>query len=314
MRAATSHRVAIIGAGHVGSTTAYALMLRALFDEIVLVDNDVTRARAEAADIADADAMARPARIWAGDYADAADATIAILTAGAATHGDQDRLSVAQASATIVAECVRQLMDAGFTGIVLVAANPVDVMTAVAASVSGFAPSRVIGTGTLLDTARLKQVLGTRLRVAPSSIDALVLGEHGDSAVIAFSNIRVGGLPLETIAADPVDHAALVAEIHGSGYEIVSGKGFTSFGIATAIVRLCEAIVRNEHAVLPCSTLLSGQYGIAGVCLSLPCILASDGVSRVLEPALAEPERLALIASAAVIRHATTLTGYDRPS
>ena len=234
-------RVAIIGAGHVGSTAAYALMLRALFGEIVLVDSDAARASAEAADIADANAMARPARIWAGSYADAAQAAIAVLTAGAATHGNQDRLSVAAASARVVSDCVAQLVDAGFAGILLVAANPVDVMTGVAQAISGFAPGRVIGTGTLLDSGRLRQVLGSRLHLAPGAIDAFVLGEHGDSAVVAFSTIRVGGMPLDAFAASArIDHAALIADVRGAGYRIVSGKGFTSFGIATAIVRLCE--------------------------------------------------------------------------
>ena len=301
-------RIAVIGAGHVGSTTAYALMLRALFGEIVLIDSDSVRAAAEAADLADANALARPVRIWAGNYGDAATAAIAVLTAGASTHGSQDRLSVASASAGIVADCTRQLVSAGFNGIILVAANPVDVMTEVAQSVAGFAPGRVIGTGTLLDSSRLKQMLGQRLHVAAGSVDALVLGEHGDSAVVAFSGVRVGGMPLDAFAASTrIDHAALVAEVRGAGYCIVSGKGFTSFGIATAIVRLCDAISRDEHAVLPCSTRLTGQLGLRDVCISLPCVVARAGVVRILEPVLSDDERIGLLASAEIVRRAAML-------
>ena len=160
-------RIAIIGAGHVGATAAYALMLRALVPEIVLIDSNRVLAEAEAADIADANALARPARIWAGDYADAARASIAIITAGGATHGSQDRLSVAAASAAIVTDCVDRLIGAGFSGVLVVAANPVDLMTLVALRRSGLPASRVIGTGTLLDTSRLKQALSQALGVAP---------------------------------------------------------------------------------------------------------------------------------------------------
>ena len=174
-------RIVIVGAGHVGATAAYALMLRALFEEIVLIDSDLALAEAEAADLSDANALARPARIWAGSYADAATARIAVITAGAATHGSESRLSVASQSAMIVTTCVGELVQAGFAGIILVAANPVDVMTLMALRRSGFASAKVIGTGTLLDTSRLKQTLAESLQVTPGSIDGLVLGEHGDS-------------------------------------------------------------------------------------------------------------------------------------
>ncbi|MDX2333557.1 lactate/malate family dehydrogenase [Brevundimonas vesicularis] len=160
-------RIAIIGAGHVGATAAYALMLRALAPEIVLIDNNGARAHAEAADIADANALARPARVWAGDYADAARARIAVITAGGATHGSQDRLSVAADSAAIVTDCVDRLIGAGFCGVLVIAANPVELMILVALLRSGLPASQVIGSGTLLDTSRLKQALSQALGVAP---------------------------------------------------------------------------------------------------------------------------------------------------
>jgi L-lactate dehydrogenase len=281
-------------------------MLRALFREIVLIDSNVDLARAEAADLRDANALARPARIWAGTYADAGGAGIAVITAGGATQGSQNRLSVASSSAQIVTSCVDQLMAADFKGIILIAANPVDVMALVAIRRSGLPASRVIGTGTLLDTSRLRQELAIQLGVSPAAVEGLVLGEHGDSEVVAYSTLRVGGLSLERFAApaDEPDHADISRRVRRAAYEIIKGKGYTSFGVATAIVRICEAIVRDEHAVLPVSTLLTGQFGIEGLCLSLPCELGAGGIERVLEPDLSRQERDKLRASADVLRNA----------
>jgi L-lactate dehydrogenase len=315
MTAATNAaRIAIIGTGHVGSTAAYALMLRALVSEIVMIDANATLAQAEAADIADANALARPARIWAGTYEDAATATIAVITAGAATHGNESRLSVLARSAVIVGACVESLVNAGFSGIILVAANPVDVMAHVAFRKSGLAVHRVIGTGTLLDSSRLHQALAAKLDVAPGAIEGLVLGEHGDSEVAAFSTVRIGGLTLEAYADPdrPLDQDEMAKEVREAGYLIVSGKGYTSFGIATAVVRICEAIIRNERIVVPVSTLLTGEFGIDNVFLSLPCVLGANGVERILLPALSADEQVALHRSAGVIRAAMATLDADK--
>lgn len=296
-------RIAMIGAGHVGATAAYALMLRGLFSEIVLIDANHALADAEAADLSDADALARSARIWAGDYSDAATAQIAILTAGAATQGGQSRLSVTGASAAIVGGCVDALMAAGFKGVLIIAANPVDLMSLLAQRRSGFAPGRVIGTGTLLDSMRLRQVLSAHLGIAAGSIEGFVLGEHGDSEAAAFSTARVGGVALDGLTEGAaLDLPALATTVRTGAYRVVTGKGYTSFGIATAIVRIVEAVIRDEHAVLPVSTLLTGQYGIDGVYLSLPCVIGAGGVERVLEPQLDPAELTALTASAQVLR------------
>lgn len=296
-------RVAIIGAGHVGATTAYALMLRALFREIVLIDRDAALADAEAADLSDANALARPARIWAGTYADAASARIAVITAGAATQGSQTRLSVAAQSAEIVAGCASQLAGAGFRGVLVVAANPVDLMAQVAFRHTGLPASQVIGTGTLLDSSRLRQRLAEHLNVAPASVNGDVLGEHGDSEIAAFSTVRIGGLTLEHFAGAErgPNRAQLADDVRQDGYRIVAGKGYTSFGIATATVRICEAILRDEKAVLPVSTLTTGQYGIVDIFLSLPCVLGAAGVESVLTPDLTASEQAGLVASADVL-------------
>ncbi len=295
-----AERVAIIGAGHVGATAAYALMLRALFREIVLVDSDTARAGAEARDIADANALARPARIWAGDYPDAAAAGIAVITAGAATHGAETRLSVAARSAVIVRGCVAELAAAGFGGVVLVAANPVDLMTMVALEGAGLPACRVIGTGTLLDSSRLRASLAAQLDVASGTVEALVLGEHGDSEVALFSSARIGGMPLADFspASRGLDRHAIGSTVRDAGYDIIAGKGYTSFGVATAIVRICEAIVRDERTILPVSSRQDGPPGLRGVCMSMPSIIGAAGVERVLVPAMSDEEAAGLAASA----------------
>jgi L-lactate dehydrogenase len=292
------------------------MMLRALFEEIVLIDSNPELAEAEALDLADANALARPARIWAGSYEDAASAQIAVVTAGTASHGDETRLSLASRSAVIVGDCVRQLAQAGFDGVLLIASNPVDLMTVVALRHAGLPTGRVIGTGTLLDTSRLQQALAESLKVAPGAIQGFVLGEHGDSEVAAFSTVRIGGQTLDAFAGhrSEVDARPLADGVRTAAYRIITGKGYTSFGIATAIVRICEAVHRDERTVFPVSTWIDGAYGITGICLSLPCILGASGVERVLPPALDETEQAALLASAAALTDAlaTLDLGPDR--
>lgn len=315
MRMAAQQRVAIIGAGHVGATAAYALMLRALFREIVLIDNNFALSEAEAADLSDANALARPARIWAGTYADAASARIAVLTAGAATSGSESRFSISAQNLAIVTQCTTELMAAGFDGIIIVAANPVDLMALAAFRSSRLPAARVIGTGTLLDTSRLHQAIAARLKVAPGSVDGFVLGEHGDSEVAAFSGIRVGGVPVDRFEPrlDRTDCEEVAKEVREAAYRIIAGKGHTSFGVATAIVRICEAVLRDERAVLPVSTMLTGQFGIEGIYLSLPCLLGGGGVERILEPELHDDEIESLRSSAVTLGEALSiLTGAPR--
>lgn len=308
-----TQRIVVIGAGHVGATAAYALMLRGLFSEIVLIDSDVALAEAQAADLADADVLARPARIWAGTYADAAQAQIAVITAGAATHGSESRLSVAGRSAAIVGACVDALAGAGFAGVMVVASNPVDLMSQIAWRRAGLPPGQVLGTGTLLDSLRLRQNLAVRLGVSAGSVEGFVLGEHGDSEVAAFSTVRVGAVGLDHYGAlaEAIDRAALATEVRTAAYRVIAGKGYTSFGIATAIVRICEAIVRDERTVLPVSTRLGGQYGIAETYLSLPCVIGAGGVRTVLTPDLSDDERRGLGASAAALRQAMAALDGD---
>ncbi|MDQ0837086.1 L-lactate dehydrogenase [Sphingomonas faeni] len=307
---APSSRIAIIGAGNVGAAAAYALMLRGLVAEIVLIDADADRAAAEATDIADANAIARPTRIWGGDYADVRDATILVITAGAATKDGEPRTAIAGKSAAIVRDCVGQAMAAGFDGILVVASNPADAMTQVAQVASGLPSARVIGTGTLLDSNRFRKRIADRLGIAPGAVEALVLGEHGDSEVMAYSTVRIGGMALDAyLDGRGFDRAAIAHDVMRAGYTIADGKGYTSFGVATAIVRICEAIHRDERIVLPVSTLVEGQYGIDDLYLSLPCLIGAGGVLRILTPDLHDDELAALHASAGALRETLKNTG-----
>ena len=196
-----------------------------------------------------------------------------------------------------------QAMAAGFDGIIIVSSNPADAMAQVAQSLSGFPPERVIGTGTLLDSNRFRKRIADQLDVATDAVEALVLGEHGDSEVIAYSTVRIGGVGLDAfVGNDTFDRDSIAHDVVRAGYNISDGKGYTSFGIAAAIVRICEAIERDERVVLPVSIMTSGQYGIEGVYLSLPCIVGAAGILRVLIPELTDHERTALSASADALR------------
>ncbi|MEZ0495347.1 L-lactate dehydrogenase [Sphingomonas sp. IW22] len=305
-------RIAIVGAGHVGATVAYALMLRGLFAEIVLIDQSPAHAEAEATDIADANAMAPPVRIWSGDYRDAGDADILVVTAGATPKEGEARTAVAGRSAAIVRDCIRKAMDAGFDGVIVVASNPADAMAQVAQAASGLPPERVLGTGTLLDSNRFRKRIADRLGVAPGAVAAMVLGEHGDSEVVAYSTVRIGGMNLDAYLDEQAfDRAGAAHDVIRAGYTVSEGKGYTSFGVASAILRICEAIHRDERVVLPVSSLLAGQYGIDGVYLSLPCLIGSAGILRVLTPELTDEEQTALSASADVLRETLRQTEED---
>ncbi|MEI9851106.1 MAG: hypothetical protein WDN24_10005 [Sphingomonas sp.] len=177
-------------------------------------------------------------------------------------------------------------------------------MAYVACRRSGLPAARVIGTGTLLDSCRMRQEIAAKLSVAPASVDGFVLGEHGDTEVAILSSIRVGGLSLEQFAPGTLDGGQLARDVRDAGYRIITGKGYTSFGIATAAVRICEAVIRDEKAILPVSSLLTGQFGFSDLCLSLPCIVGAGGIERVLVPRLSEIETAALRRSALALQEA----------
>ena len=296
-------RVAIIGCGHVGSTSAYALLLNGAAREIVLVDASAEHAEGEAMDLQHAVPLGRPVRVWAGDYLDAARASLVVIAAGVGGRPNESRLDLLGRNVVVVRDCVRQLMKEGFDGIILMTTNPVDVLAQVAQAESGLAAGRVIGSGTVLDSSRLRAMLGEALGIEARSVHAYIIGEHGDSEIAAWSAARVAGVPLlDYCASDCPDFDVILQRVRRAAPEIIGRKGYTSFAIASCVERISEAILRDEHTVLPVSTRTSGQYGIEGVYLSLPCVVGRAGVERVIELPLSDSEREGLRASAEVLR------------
>jgi L-lactate dehydrogenase len=293
-------KVAIIGAGFVGSSSAFALMQKGIFNELVLIDANKARAEGEAMDISHGLAYSNSMRIYAGEYEDISDAKIIIITAGAAQKVGETRLDLIKKNSKIMTSIVNEIVRVKAEGLLLIVANPVDVLTQVALKVSGFGKERVFGSGTVLDTARLKYLLSEKLRVDTRNVHAVIMGEHGDSEFVAWSFANVSGMPIKKFLClrGYKDMEQLKEEIHAevrdSAYKIIERKGATYYGIALSVTRICECIVKNQHSMLPISTLLEGEYGVTNVALSVPAILGSDGVEAVLELPLSSNEILEL--------------------
>ena len=300
------NRIAIIGCGHVGATSAYALMMSGIAREIVLVDQDTARAEGEAMDLQHAVPLARPVRLWAGDYKDAAQSAIVVIAAGVGSRPGETRLDLLGRNVVVVRDCMKQLLAEGFAGLVLMTTNPVDVLAQVAQAESGLPTERVIGSGTVLDSARLRAMLGAELGVEARSVHAYIIGEHGDSEVAAWSSAHVAGVHLreycESGGIECPDFDTLLERVRRAAPEIVKHKGYTSFAIASCVARICEAVVRDERSVLPVSTMMRGQYGIGDVYLSLPCVVGQRGVERIIELPLDKSEQAGLLRSADVLR------------
>lgn len=302
----SSHRtrISIIGCGHVGTTCAYALLQRRLCREIVLIDDAQKLVHGEALDLQQAVPLGMPVKIFAGGYHEAAASSIVILTVRAPVKFTGSRLDLLADNVGVLRTCLRKLMAENFAGVLLLVTNPVDILTLVAQKESGLPVGRVIGSGTLIDTERLRSILGESLNVDARSIDAAVIGEHGDSSVAVWSSARVGGIPLAHYpGADALpSQAELLAKVRRAGPEVFALKGNTCFAIAACVTRICEAILRDERSVLVVSTLLKGQYGLDEVCLSTPCIVGKSGVEAILALRLDPAEQKALEHSAEVLQ------------
>jgi L-lactate dehydrogenase len=299
-------RISIIGCGHVGTSCAYAILHNHLAREIVLIGDTEDHVHGEALDLQQAVPLGTPVKIFAGTYKDAAASSIVIMTVGTPAKFSGSRLNMLAGNVCIVRGCIQKLMAEGFDGVLLIATNPVDVLTFIAQRESGLPASQVIGSGTLLDTERLRHILGEGLNVDPRSVHAAVIGEHGDSSVAVWSAAQVAGVPLALypgVGSLP-SHEELLTSVRHAGPEVASLKGNTCFAIASCVTRICEAILRDERSVLMVSTLMNGQYGLHDVALSTPCIVGSCGVELALELRLNEAEQRALEASASILQHA----------
>ena len=296
-----SRKVAVIGCGFVGSSSVFALMQSGLFSEMVLIDADTKRAEGEAMDISHGISFARPMQIYAGNYDDITDAAIIVITAGANQKPDETRLDLIKKNAAIMKSIVGEIKKRDFGGILLIVSNPVDILTLIALKESGYPSNRVIGSGTVLDTGRFKYLLGEHLDVDSRSVHAFIIGEHGDSELAAWSNARIGGLKVNDFC-ELRGHFNHEQSMKNSAYEIIERKHATYYGIAMAVKRICEAIVRNEKSILPVSSLMTGEYGLNDVVLSIPAVVDETGVQKVIPIELNDEELTKLKDSANILK------------
>jgi L-lactate dehydrogenase len=301
-------KAVIIGCGFVGSASAFSLMQSGLFSEIVLIDSDKSRAEGEALDISHGVPFAKPMKIYAGGYDDIVDASIIIITAGAGQKPGETRLDLVKKNISIFRNILPEIKKQNYKGIILVVANPVDILTTVAIKESGLPENRVFGSGTVLDTARLKYEIGKVLNVDSRSVHAFIIGEHGDSEIAAWSSANVSGIKLHDFCTmrgltDIEETQNRIADdVKNSAYEIIARKKATYYGIAMSVKRICEAIVRDEKSILPISSMMHGEYGIDGIALSMPAIIGRNGVETHVPIQLDENETVKLQESARTLK------------
>ena len=301
-------RVVVVGLGNVGATLGYALLLSGLAAEIVLIDKNHAKAEGEAMDLNHAVPFAHPTRIWAGTYEDCAGAAVVVIAAGAAQKPGETRLDLLHHNAEIFAEVVPRIVEHNRDCILLIATNPVDVLTQISLRLSGLPAQRVIGSGTILDTARFRYMLSQHFGVDSRSVHAFIIGEHGDSEVPVWSLANIAGMRLEEFCAaqgracDWKDLHAIFEQTRDAAYHIIARKQATYYAVAAGLMRIIEAILRDQNTVLSVSSLVSGAYGISDLCLSLPSVVNRGGIQKVLYLHLSAEEEQKLQHSAQVLK------------
>jgi L-lactate dehydrogenase len=300
-------RIAIVGAGNVGATFAYSVILSGLASEIVLIDADHARAEGQAMDLDQAVPFNQSARVWAGTYADCKDALVTMVSAGANQKPGETRLDLLKRNVAVFRSVISEIAAVNHEGIILVATNPVDVLTYAAYKISGLSRRRVFGSGTILDTARFRTLLADHFDVDARSLHAHIIGEHGDSEVPVWSLANIAGVRLTDLGGEGWSRyereamEEIFRKTRDAAYHIIERKGATCYAVASGLLRIVEAIVRDQSTVLSVSSLLTGQYNLSNVCLSLPSVINRRGVARVLELDLDDKEREKLAHSASVL-------------
>jgi len=292
------NKIAVIGAGGVGATTAYALMVQGVGSEIVLIDVNKDKAEGEAMDLRHGASFVNPVDIYAGDYEDLADAKLIVITAGVAQKAGETRLDLIKKNTGIFKNIVSSITEYNQDGILLVVTNPVDILTYLTYKLSGFPANRVIGSGTVLDSSRFRSLLSKNCGVAASNVHGYIIGEHGDSEVPVWSLTNIAGTKIENYCpickkdCKDKDHSLeeISSQVKNAAYEIIEKKGATFYAVALAVSRIARAILRDENAVLTVSSLMEGYYGVEEMSLSLPTLINSNGIERVLELQLSDKE------------------------
>ena len=304
-----TRKAVMIGCGFVGSAAVFSLMESGLFTEIVLIDVDHTKAEGEAMDISHGIPFGKPMKIYAGTYDDIVGAEIIIITAGANQKPGETRLDLVHKNVAIYKLIIPEIAKRNFQGILLIVSNPVDILTYVAIKLSGLPENHVIGSGTVLDTARLKYQTGELLGVDSRSVHAFIIGEHGDSEIAAWSSANISGIPIDDFCemrghySHDKEMDIIGDKVKNSAYEIIKRKQATYYGIAVSIRRICEVILRDEKSILPVSNMMHGEYGIEDIALSFPAIVGKNGIETKVPISLDEDEVSALIKSSKLLKN-----------
>ena len=304
-------KVILVGDGAVGSSYAYAMALQGIAEEFGIVDVVKDRTEGDALDLADATALTYPKKIYSAEYSDCKDADLVVITAGAPQKPGETRLDLVNKNLKILSSIVKPIVESGFDGIFLVAANPVDILTYATWKLSGFPKNKVIGSGTSLDTSRLRVALGELTGIRdPRSVHAYIMGEHGHSEFAAYSAATIGGLPIldwaEKNGVTKEQLAKLEDDVRNKAYTIINKKGATFYGVATALARISRAILRDEDAVLPVSAYMEGQYGLNDIYIGTPAVVNGSGLASILEVPLNEEEHAKMTASAKTLKEVLT--------
>ncbi len=282
-------KCAIIGCGFVGATTAFTLIEHGVFSELVLIDANNKKAEGEAMDLNHGIPFAKPVKVYAGNYDDLSDCSLIIIAAGANQKPGETRIDLVKKNTAILKSIIPEITRRNKECILLILSNPVDILTYITLKISGFPKNRVIGSGTVLDTARLKYLLAEHLGVDSRNVHAFIIGEHGDSELAVWSSANISGIDLKDFCGlcgkctSMENIYNLYNNVRESAYKIIDSKGATYYAIAMATLRIVECIVRDEKSVIPVSTLVEGEYGINDVCMGLPSIVGKNGVERILE-------------------------------
>jgi len=304
MKNKSINKIAIVGTGFVGSTTAYTLMLSGLVSEIVLIDINARKAEGEAMDMNHGMPFVRPVKIYSGDYQDCKNSDIVVITGGANQKPGETRIDLVNKNTEIFKDVIGNIVKYNTECILLVVTNPVDILTYVTYKLSGFPKNRVIGSGTVLDSARFKYMIGEHMGIDPRNVHAYIIGEHGDTEVPTWSLASIAGVSMddyckECNSCDSENFKRETFEdVKNAAYEIIDRKGATYYAVALAVRRIVEAIVRNENSIMTVSSLLEGEYGLEDICLSIPSQVNSNGIERIINVPLSKEENRLLGKSA----------------
>lgn len=301
-------KISIIGAGFVGATCAYSLMIKGLTSEIVIVDINKEKALGEVMDLGHGVSFVNPVNIHSGDFCDTKNSDIVIITAGAAQKEGETRIDLINRNLSIFKSIIPEIVKYNPNAILLVVSNPVDILTYITYKLSGFPKEKVIGSGTVLDTSRFKYLLGKQFDIDSRNIHAYIMGEHGDSEIATWSLTSVAGMNVDEYASkicnqyEDFSKENILKDVKNAAYQIIEKKGATYYAVGLAVSRIVEAILRNEHSILTVSSLLNGEYNINNICLGVPCIVGADGIKDVLQVPLNEEELTQLTHSADTLK------------